>query len=62
MRAFHGRPSELPWDEYALADRLHVLPEQIRQMPHLDYMRLAAMYRVEGVLNKMRHEHAAKKR
>lgn len=61
MLGLNGRPVDQEISVYVLADRLHKLPHEIREMPYRDLVHMAAFYKVSGVLAKMHAEHAGKR-
>lgn len=61
MLGINGRPVDPEFNVYALADRLGVLPQEIRAMPHSDLVHLAAYYTAKSAVEKMHAAHAAKR-
>lgn len=60
MLGLNGRPVDQEFNVYALADKLHKLPHEVREMPYSDLVHMAAYYKVHGLLANMHERHAAK--
>lgn len=61
MLGIHGRPVDVEFSVYALADRLKKTPDEIRAMTYIDMVHMGALYEATGAVEKMNAEHQAKR-